>query len=251
MCMLCSCLSNRKSVYLQDKTQKRPHKTEVNHQFQDAFAPLRFERGDVLSVNISYYELTKNGEARMDSDEPMNRSVEHPYLSGYRVDDSLNINLPVIGAVKVGGLTAEEAEAKILEKATSFYSNPNVKIFLMNFRVTVLGEVGRPGSFDVYNNKISVFEALGLANDMLPYADRESVAIQRSRGGQNHLYYIDLTDETLLASGNLYLQPNDVIMVKAMGRKKYTLNDSQGVVRALSVVLSIGSIMIALNRNNR
>jgi polysaccharide export outer membrane protein len=242
-------LSNKRTVYLQDKTQKRSHDALVEHTFEDPHQPFALEPGDVISVRINYYQLTQNGETAMSDDGQAIRSVQHPYLNGFTVDDDLNIQLPVVGPVKVGGLTPGQAEKEIARISEKYYSAPTVKVFLMNFKITVLGEVGRAGTFDVYNNKITVFEALGMANDAGPYANREAVRITRSRGNQNQIYYLDLTDETVLSSPKLYLQPNDVILVKAQKRKKYTLNDSQGVVRALSVLLSVGSIVIAVSKS--
>lgn len=245
---MASCLSNRKNVYLQDKTQKRSHDVLVRHTFNNPYQAFRLEPGDVVSVRINHFQLTSSTDGAVTDPQPDPRSEKHPYLNGFRIDDSMNISLPVIGAVKLGGLTLEESERKIAQIADRFYSSPTVKVFLMNFKITVLGEVQQPGTFPVYNDKITIFEALGMAGDAGPYANREAVRVTRTRGGSSQLYHLDLTDENVLTTRDLYLQPNDIVLIKAQKRKKYTLNDSRGIVQAMSVFLSIGSIAIALNK---
>ena len=249
--LLGACISNRRSVYLQDKSQKRAHDAAVEHEFEDPYQEFVLEPGDVLSVNINHYQLTAGSEPSSTGEEPAAmRSVQHPYLSGLRIDESLSISLPVIGKVKVGGLTLDQAQLAIDSAASEFYASPTSKVFLMNFDVTVLGEVGRPGTYPVYDNKVTIFEALGYANDAGIYANREVIRISRTRGGKNRILHVDLTDENLLMSPRLYLQPNDVVMVKPLKRKKYTLNDSQGILRTISVALSSVGVIIALKKAN-
>ncbi|MBS1546188.1 MAG: sugar transporter, partial [Bacteroidetes bacterium] len=93
-----------------------------------------------------------------------------------------------------------DAEKLIQAKADSFYTDATVKVMLMNFNISVLGEVARPGRYPVYNNEVNVLEGLAMAGDLSVLADRSRIRVVRTRDGSNHLYHLDLNDQELLGS---------------------------------------------------
>ncbi|MCA1752189.1 MAG: hypothetical protein LC670_10435 [Flavobacteriales bacterium] len=119
----------------------------------------------------------------------------------------------------------------------------------MNYFVTVLGEVNRPGRYPVFNHKINVFEAMGLAADATDFASREEVKIVRNRNGVNHLFSVDLTDQNLLNDPNFFLQPNDVLLVKPQKRKKYAQRDVQNVYNAIGLAFSAITVYLLISRD--
>jgi polysaccharide export outer membrane protein len=248
---LASCISNKKTVYLQDKDQKKPHDALVDHTYDALYEELLIETGDIISVKINQLQLVSETEYRITSseeDEMLNRSTTHPYLYGFPVNEDGDVFLPMIGKINVIGLTINEATDKVALIANNSYNDPTVKIFLLNFTVTVLGEVRQPGEIPVYNNKMTVFQALGRVNDMGDYANREAVRIIRTRNNQNRIFHIDLTDETLLGMKELYLQPQDVILVKHQKRKKFTVNDNQMIFSTASLMIALATLVVLINK---
>ncbi|WP_240755217.1 polysaccharide biosynthesis/export family protein [Pedobacter sp. SYP-B3415] len=155
---------------------------------------------------------------------------------GFRVDKNGNIKLPVVGNIRLEGLSTSEAQ-KTLEKAIDrFVKNPIVTVKYMNFRVTVIGEVAHPATFTVSNDKISVLEALGMAGDMTPYGKRENVLIIRENDGQRTTTRINLNHKDVLNSPYFYLQQNDVVYVEPDKAKAIEYSRS---TRSLPVVVAV------------
>ncbi len=245
---LFSCISNKKIVYLQDKSQKRPHDALTDHIYNQSYEEFLLETNDILSVQINHIELASKHVQSVETEVEGLRSPSHTYLHGFRVDEKGIIDLPTIGEIVVQGLTLKQATERIKMKAESYFADPVVKVFLINFNVTVLGEVNKLGNFNIMDNKINILEAIGLAGDACDYANRGEVKIVRTREGKNHIYWVDLTDEKLLESHTFYLYPDDVVMIKPLKRKKYSGNDSAAVYRGFSILVSILSLSITLSQ---
>lgn len=243
------CVSNKKIVLLQDKDAASPAEALVDHTYEATTAALTLQSGDIITVAIDHNQLTKALEEGIkQNDERINRAVEHPYLIGFTVSSGGEVDLPVIGKVEVGGLTLEGAQEAVRKLANNVYSDPSVKVFLLNFNVSVVGEVARPGRYPMYNERVNVLEALAMAGDMTTLADRSRVRIVRTRDGGNHLYHLDLIDEKTLAGKNFYLQPNDVIIIDPLKRRKFTGRDQGLVLNVLTLLVSIASVYAVLTR---
>ena len=250
---LMSCTPNKKIVYLQDFTKDKPNDHLADTTFLGMESSYLLQANDVISVKINHLQLSKmetQPSVSEGEDEIVRSPLQHPYLNGFAIDPGGNVDLPVIGKVAVGGKTVFAAQEIIAAAADKYYSEPNTKVILLNFYVTVLGEVNRPGRFPVYNNQMNVLEALGLAGDAAEYADRESVKILRTRDGKNQLYHVDLTDQMLLASPAFYLQPNDIIMLRPLKRKKLASRGLQNLYAGLSVIVSAGTLTYLILKNN-
>lgn len=238
-------------VFLQDKTQKKSQDALVDHSYELINKTFTLETDDIISVNINHLQLSSSNIINVERTSEivqLNKLMMHPYIYGFIIDTGNNVNLPIIGKIKVGGLTIEEAQNKIEEASASVYSDPVVTVFLLNNKISVLGEVTSEGTYPVYKNRISVFDALGEARGFKDFANRSEVRILRTRGGKNRLFHIDLTDENLLASENLFLQPNDVIFVKQLKRKKFTMNDNQQIYRILGLIVSIFTLYALIQK---
>ena len=192
-----------------------------------------------------------------DASLPFNLLLQNSYTSGktmsssgilmpYLVDNLGYINFPVIGRVKVGGLTKSECEQFILEKIRPYMAeseNPVVTVRMSSYSVSVLGEVTRPGSFLVSREKITILEALAQAGDLTIYGVRDRVKLIREDAtGKKVIVKLDLTDANIINSPYYYLQQNDVVYVEP--NKVKAQNSKVGQVTTLS--FSATSILISL-----
>ncbi|MBE6285397.1 MAG: polysaccharide export protein [Bacteroidales bacterium] len=141
--------------------------------------------------------------------------TSQPTLQNYIVSNEGTVNIPSVGVVKIAGLTIPEAEKLIFSKVKdSFEAVPSVTVRFVNFKISVLGEVNAPGSFNIKNGKVNVFEALALARDLTIYGMRDNVKIIReNKSGEKAIYEVDLNDANIITSPYFYLQQNDVVYV--------------------------------------
>jgi polysaccharide export outer membrane protein len=247
--LMASCISNKRIVYLQDYDQKKPHNFLADTVFTSDQNDYRMETGDVVYVKSDHPQLSQSLGQIDENFMNDTRIVQGlPILAGFTVDAEGVITLPIIGVIPISGKTIFEVQLAVDSAASRVFPDPAIKVFLLNFFVTILGEVQRPGRYPVYNHKINIFEALGMAGDATDFASREEVKIVRNRDGVNHLYSVDLTDQDILSNPDFFLQPNDVLLVKPQKRKKYATRDVQNVYNAIGVVLSAITVYLLITR---
>lgn len=164
-----------------------------------------------------------------------------PTPPGYLVNSDGSIQFPVIGNIQLAGLTRSEAVDILKEKLSSYIVNPTISIRILNFRVTVLGEVRNPGTFTVPNERVTVLEALGIAGDLLITGERENVLIIRDEDGKKREYRIDLTNENLFSSPVYYLRQNDVVYVEPNRAKR-----NSSIINASNTGIVISSLSLIL-----
>ncbi len=168
-------------------------------------------------------------------------------LNGYLVDQAGYIDFPVIGRMKVGGMTKAEAAEYLRGRISHYLKEPTVNIRFLNFKVTVLGEVARPGTYDVKSERLTLIEALGLAGDLTIYGKRNNVLVCRDNAGTKHYERIDLTSTQIFDSEYYYLQQNDVVYVQPnnarSGSSNYNQNLSIGV-SMISLVITIVALLL-------
>lgn len=137
-----------------------------------------------------------------------------PILDGYLVDEEGFIALPIIGRVKVGGLTRKQAMDMLLPLYKEYLSNPVVNIKIMNFKISILGDVRYPGVKIVTNERITLLEALALGGDLNPTANRKNILVIREKDNERFEYVVDLTRKDVFSSPAYFLEQNDVIYVE-------------------------------------
>jgi polysaccharide export outer membrane protein len=140
--------------------------------------------------------------------------VSGQYLNGYQVNQKGMILLPVVGEVSVVNLTEEAAQDLIQKKVDEYYKNATVKVKILTYKVTILGEVRNPGVYHNYNKSITILEALGLANGTTGFASIKKVLVLRTTSTGNKSYRLDLTEKSMMASEAYYLMPNDVLYIE-------------------------------------
>lgn len=223
--VLFSCTSQKKLVYFQGNI---PQLKESD------IYKLRIYPGDILSINI----FTINAEAypylAVPADKPSsdNRSA---YEKGYIVNDKGEVKLPLIGSVLLTGKTMSEATQILEAKFKEFMEDPIVTVKKLNFKITVLGEVNRPGTYQILNEHATLPEVLGMAGDLSVYGDRQKVRIIREENQQTKDFFIDMTDASSLSAEIYYLHPDDIIYVQPLKRRAFQ-NISPSVTIFTSIV---------------
>jgi len=144
-----------------------------------------------------------------------------PTLQSYLVDINGSINFPVIGSIKLAGLPKSQAIKYINEQLTPYLKNAIVTIQFMNYKVTVLGEVLKPGQYTINNERVTLLDALGLAGDMTIFGKRENVLITRENNGKLEFVRLNLNSDEIFKSPYFYLQQNDVIYVEPNSVKSF------------------------------
>jgi polysaccharide export outer membrane protein len=169
-----------------------------------------------------------------------------PTPPGYLVSADGTIDFPVIGNIKVEGLTRSQAIEVIKNKLSSYVVNPTVSLRILNFRITVLGDVRTPGTFTIPNERISILEALGIAGDLLITGERQNILVIRDEGGKRKEYRVDITKESLFSSPVYYLQQNDVVYVEPNRAKRSAalINPSNAGLVIASLSLLITSLVL-------
>jgi polysaccharide export outer membrane protein len=169
------------------------------------------------------------------------------YLNGYLVDSNGNIALPILGNIGVAGLTQAEAQTKVQERANEYLKDASVKVKLLNFRVSVMGEVRTPGVYYNYNSSLTVLEAISMANGLSDYARIRRVLVMRTTDKESKTYRLDLSRKDFLKSEAFFLQPNDVIYIEPHKIKNTNLNSSvySILLSTVSTAVLITSLIIS------
>jgi polysaccharide export outer membrane protein len=208
--MVFSCRSAKEVVYLQDTYTEE---TQAIKNFQD----IRIQPGDMLSIFVSHKEPTLSALFNPQGTSPTGSSTSlGQRLSGYTVDLEGNIDFPIVGRIKVAGLTRSELSTMISKKLDDdgLLKGAVVTVAYQNFNISVLGEVNHPGKFNVESDRVSLFDALAMAGDLTIYGRRDSVMVIRENNGQRQIMYNNLLSKDVLNSPSYFLQQNDVVYVK-------------------------------------
>ncbi|MFZ9942774.1 MAG: polysaccharide biosynthesis/export family protein [Bacteroidia bacterium] len=229
--LLPSCISLKKFTYLQDEGGAG---TGKNPEFVLLIKP-----GDILSIQV----FTENPEAfpgiaaSADRQYIDNRSA---YEKGIIVDPSGNIDLPLAGKIAVGGLSIADAREAVTAKFRSFMDAPVVVFKKLSFKVTILGEVNKPGLFYVPNEKMSLLEGIGMAGDLTYFGNRKTVKIIRQTEGGYKELLVDLTTKQPLDAEVAWLHPDDVVYVQPIRRRGgATISPTVAVVTSILATLTL------------
>jgi polysaccharide export outer membrane protein len=250
--LLSGCSSYKKVPYMQDPETVNNYGKEIP--LYDA----KIMPKDLLSITVNTtdpkaaapFNLTIQTPANSYSSEIMYTTTQ-PSLQQYLVNNEGEIDFPVLGRLKVGGLTKNEAEALIREGLKPYLKEtPIVTVRMANYKISVLGEVAKPGTFTVSNEKVNVLEALAMAGDMTVYGVRDNVKLIREDAqGKRQIVMLDLTKSDLVLSPYFYLQQNDILYVtpnKTKAKNSEIGNATTIAISATSILVSIASLIATL-----
>ncbi|MDO4311276.1 MAG: polysaccharide biosynthesis/export family protein [Prevotella sp.] len=245
--LLGACSSTKNVAYFQNSSS-------VNLENSKVLYDARIMPKDLLTITVSTTDPEAAQPFNMTVATAFNQasrnSTSQPLLQSYLVDNDGNIDFPRVGRVHLGGLTKSQAEALILEKIQPYMNlneTPIVTVRMINYKISVLGEVARQGMYTVTNEKINILEALAMAGDMTIYGVRDRVKlIREDANGQKSIHVLNLNDADLINSDYYYLQQNDIVYVEP--NKVKAQNSSVGSMTTLwfsatSILISLTSLL--------
>lgn len=236
-----SCLSQKKVLLLQDKGKEAQsffeNKKKTTYQIQT---------GDHLYIKI--YSLDPKTSKFFQTDLPTLMNPTYLYLNSYLVDEEGYIDFSFVDRMQVKGLTIDDVKKKIQTALNEYFKETTVVVKLVDFQVSVLGEVQHPGSFNVDKDQINILQAIAMAGGMKDFGNVKKVMLVRQTIKGSEIQYLNLNDKNLLASDYYYLMPNDIIYVEPMKGKSYLVTSFP--YSAVLSILSLGvSAAILLNLN--
>jgi polysaccharide biosynthesis/export protein len=195
------------------------------------------EIGDILMVKVISRNEESNNlfniESNTNSGNPT-LTAANLYLNGFTINQEGNIDIPNVGEIFVLNQTLEEAEQTIIKKAENYLINPFVVVKLANFQFTILGEVNNSGSFPVYKEGLTIYDAIAMAGGINDYGNLTKIKIIRSKNNKKQIHKIDLTSSDILTSDFFYLRNNDLIYVQPLKFKGFKKSQSQLLLSALT-----------------
>jgi polysaccharide export outer membrane protein len=243
--LLSSCLATKNVPYFQDILLE----TSSNLEDVAIYTEPKIQPDDILSITIftidpqSTEVINQVGSSQALGASSAN-AIGQQQISGYLVDKNGDVEIAVLGKIKVANLTTYEARDLIRSKVERLYINPTVQVRFANFKITVLGEVSRPAAYTLPNEKVSVLDAIGLAGDLTIYGKRENVLLIREANGKKEFARFNLNSSELFKSPYYYLKQNDVIYIEPNKAKVATNNSAR--TQSYAIVGSIISVLIIL-----
>jgi polysaccharide biosynthesis/export protein len=233
-----SCITNRDLEYI--RSSKEIKNAKANKQ------DYLLQQGDLISVQISTTTQQQHDFFNKENTSNSQLMIQNPYLYGYIINEEGNLDLPSLGKVKAAGFTLRELENVIKNIAVSYFESPVIKLNIINFEITILGEVNKPGTFRIIDPEVNILYALSLSGDMTQFGNRRKVKVIRNENELNRVFYVDLTKKGVLNNSDFMLQPHDIIYVAPLNKKFYAFNNITNVV---SMALSAVTLYLLINRN--
>jgi len=204
---------------------------------------LRIRQNDI--VNVSMNSLSPESDNLFSNNKNVSADGSAK-REGYRVNKSGIIHMPLIGDFKIEGMTIEEADAAIASALTKHVKSPVIDVQIINFKVTVIGEVNKPSSFLIPDEKVNVLEALGLAGDMTVYGKRERVLVIRSEGSGKTINKLNLNNKEVLNSPYFYLKQNDIVYVEPDRSKAVEYSQNTRLMPLITAAISAVAVLAAV-----
>jgi len=219
--LVTSCIPQKKMLYLQVQDETDTLSSFNNERKID----YRIQPGDNLYIRV----VTLDEQTTLllnplsgGSSNYIGQSDASIYLTSYTVSEEGNLDFPMTGEVFVKNMSIDEVKTTIQEKLKVFLKEFVVIVKLVNYNITLLGEVSRPGQYKVYQDNINLFEAVSMSGDLTDYANRNKIAIIRQNKTGSEVVYVDLTKRDILLSDHYYLKPNDIVYVQPVKGKQFT-----------------------------
>jgi len=240
ICLFSSCRGLKKLTYFQKG--ESPDSITVAKAYNSTIQP-----GDLLSVYVGSLsdEASKFFNPYPDA---VNTSTPSSALSsseasGFLVDQNGEITLPVVGAFKIADLTTLEAKNQLTKKLDLYLKEPRVIVRVINYKISIMGEVTKPSVYVIPNEKITITEAISLAGDLTNFARRDNILIVRQTNGKKEFGTVNLNDRSVFNSPYYYLRANDIIYVEPVGAKSL---QTSTFLRILPIALSVFSLLFVL-----
>ena len=248
ICTVClvafsACSSKRNLVYFSDLKERSKENTVILNDIEP-----KIQESDLLNITVNTQSVESNVLFAFNSNKSKYNNSEYE-REGYRVNNKGEINFPVIGNTMLKGLTLEQAQNVIGKKLEKYVKNSIVNVQFLNFRITVIGEVNKPQTFTIADEKVDLLQALGMAGDMTPYGKRENVLVIRKVDGKRTMVRMNLNKQEIFQSPYFYLKQNDVVYVEPDKSKVLEYNPNNRlmplVVATISAVAVLATTLIS------
>jgi polysaccharide export outer membrane protein len=213
---LTSCISQNKVKLLQERTAKDAATEFANNKS----TTYRLQSGDHLYIEV--YSVDPKTSKFFQTDFPDLMNPTYLYLKSYSVDEFGYINFSFVDKMYVKGLTVSEVKDQIQKTLNEYFKESNAVVKLVNFEVSVIGEVNSPGSFTIYRDQLNLFQAVGLAGGFKDFGNPKKVKLVRQSQTGSNLVVLDLSDNKILESPYFYMQPNDIVYVEPLNAKSWS-----------------------------
>lgn len=243
--LLASCTSHRQLVYLKDVDMASTEKF-----YEKSRPEYRIQTRDILYVKI--YSLNEEMSSLINQtigsyQQNLFQNETSLFINGYAVSDSGYIEIPVLGKILIAGKKMDEAIASIRQRADQYLKDATVIVKLISFKISVIGEVNRPGTYNNFNSQLNVLEAISMAGDITDYGNRMKVHVLRPDSTGTRTFSLDLTNREILTSDGFFLLPNDVVYVEPIHSKSFRIN-----LPTVSLFLtSVSTLILVLNYINK
>ena len=237
-----SCSTKQNIIYFKDIQNNKSADLENSALFTEPI----IQPDDNLSISIFTLNLQTGSIINQAAASPIlggnANSTISQQVTGFVVDKNGEVELALAGKIKVAGLTTYQAREVIREKVTKYYNQPNVQVRFANFKVSVLGEVNSPSTYNMPNEKVSIMDALSLAGDLTVYGRRDNVLIVRDNNGKKQYGHVDLNSSEIFSSPFFYLKQNDLVYVEPTKAKNVANNAAR--VQTIGIITSVLSVLI-------
>jgi len=217
--IISSCVPQKKMMYMRIKSDA----DTLNEFVNDREVNYKVQNGDNLYIKIVSMDQTTN-----DILNPMgsgggggSNGGGASYLSSYTVSEEGYLEFPLVGKLYVKNHTIEEITDLLTEQLNEYIKEFVVIVKLVNFNITILGEVSSPGQYNIYQTDVNLFEAIAMAGDMTDYSLRDQVTLIRKTKDGSSVHEVDMSKRSFLSSDYFYLQPDDIIYVKPIKMKQF------------------------------
>lgn len=260
--LLASCTSQKNLIYFQNDDLKSDNQPDTmlykyENGYTNSSPEYKLQPHDMIYVQI--YSSLDNASSALfqttgQSGNTMQVSDNALYLTSYEVDNDGNVDLPTIGKINVLGMSIEEAQNAIKQKAEEFSEGITVTCRMVTFRIKVAGEVNNPGIYTFYQSSVNIFDALLAAGDLTYYGNRQKVRIVRKSETEDAIYTLDIRKASVMKNKNYYLRPGDIVYVEPNKNTKtlQTINTPlTTITSSLSLIASVIAIIVSINNMSK
>jgi len=239
MTLMASCVSHKKVTYFNDIS------SSAEGSFDPTIPPrIIYKPSDLVEIDITSVSKESNQYFYKSGS-----SVDKRYAGNtYQISAQGTIDLPLIGKIELEGVTPDEAEELIRTLLLDYLQKPTVNIRLVSFQISVLGEVARPGVFDIPDGEVTVLEALAYAGDLTIYGSRDNVLVIRNNQGKKSYFRINLNDSEFLNGQEFYLENNDVLYIEPSKGKTSADDNAYRILPLIISSLTFITVLISISQ---
>ncbi|WP_232825761.1 polysaccharide biosynthesis/export family protein [Algoriphagus litoralis] len=260
--LISSCVSNKKLIYMQELEDSMGPLVESSKKYPYVSEEYLLQVNDIVEINIKTTDEKLNLVFGAVSNDSQNQAAmaggqgagDAFFMNGYTIDDEGMVEIPLLGKIKISGITTEETK-QLVEKEVLKYINQNeffVRVRLGGIRFSALGEFNKSGKYTILQNRVTIYEAIAFAGDLSKVAKRDEILLVRQYPDGSQIHKINLLDRDLLGSEYFFLKPNDMIYAEPM--KVREIGAGNTLVETLTLlttsITAIALILTLIQNNN-